>query len=45
MDIRHDITHHQLPSESVLRQACVEALAWVRANYWMPQVGCCHYYY
>lgn len=37
VDLRHESTHNQLPSLSVLRFAAQHLLAWLRANYWLPQ--------
>eukprot|EP00124_Ichthyophonus_hoferi_P001625 Ihof_evm2s90 gene=Ihof_evmTU2s90 len=34
VDLRHDGTHSSLPSLSVCRIACGEALWWLRDNYW-----------
>ncbi|CAI5702873.1 hypothetical protein KXD40_004155 [Peronospora effusa] len=37
VDLRHESTHNQLPSLSVLRFAARHLLAWLRTNYWEAQ--------
>lgn len=37
VEIRHDATHNELPSLSVLRTAIQHLLLWFRDNYWIPQ--------
>lgn len=37
VELRHDSTHNQLPSLSVLRAASRYLLTWFRLNYWDPQ--------
>ncbi|CAI5737536.1 unnamed protein product [Hyaloperonospora brassicae] len=37
VDLRHESTHNQLPSLSVLRFAARHLLAWLRVNYWGAQ--------
>ncbi|GLD94087.1 hypothetical protein PINS_up002698 [Pythium insidiosum] len=37
VDLRHEATHNQLPSLSVLRFAADHLLAWLRTNYWFKQ--------
>ena len=37
VELRHDATHNQLPSLSVLRAAATELLLWLEQNYWQPQ--------
>lgn len=37
VELRHDSTHNQLPSLSVLRSAARYLLTWFRLNYWDPQ--------
>jgi hypothetical protein len=37
VDLRHDSTHNQLPSLSVLRAASEELLRWLYNYYWKPQ--------
>ena len=34
VDLRHEITHGQMPSLSVLREATEGALEWLRKDYW-----------
>ncbi|KAI9911111.1 hypothetical protein PsorP6_008811 [Peronosclerospora sorghi] len=37
VDLRHESTHNQLPSLSVLRFAARHLLAWLQVNYWEAQ--------
>ncbi|KAI9328297.1 Las1-like-domain-containing protein [Zopfochytrium polystomum] len=37
VDLRHAGTHDHLPSLQVLRSGCIQALDWLRANYWSLQ--------
>ncbi len=39
VELRHDATHKQLPSLSVLRAASDYLLNWYHQNYWQPQEG------
>lgn len=38
VDLRHDATHNDLPSLSVLRTASRFMLQWLYDNYWVPQL-------
>lgn len=40
VDIRHESTHNELPSLSVLRVAATQALEWLRTKYWKAQRTC-----
>lgn len=40
VDIRHESTHNELPSLSVLRVAAKQALEWLRTKYWQAQRTC-----
>ena len=42
VDLRHDATHGELPTLPVLRRAAADALAWLDAHYWQPQVMARH---
>lgn len=37
VELRHDATHNQLPSLSLLRAAAAHLLSWLDNNYWTPQ--------
>jgi hypothetical protein len=37
VDVRHEASHNELPSLSLLRVAAAEALAWLQASYWQRQ--------
>ncbi|KAJ3011169.1 UNVERIFIED_CONTAM: Ribosomal biogenesis protein las1l [Siphonaria sp. JEL0065] len=37
VDLRHSGTHDRLPSISLLRSGCHQALDWLNANYWIVQ--------
>lgn len=37
VDIRHEASHNDLPSLSLLRLAAAEALQWLQAAYWQRQ--------
>ncbi|KAJ3250465.1 Ribosomal biogenesis protein las1l [Chytriomyces hyalinus] len=37
VDLRHAGTHDRLPSISLLRAGCLQALDWLNANYWVVQ--------
>ncbi|KAJ3417202.1 Ribosomal biogenesis protein las1l [Chytridiales sp. JEL 0842] len=37
VDLRHTGTHDRLPSISILRSGCLQALDWLHANYWAVQ--------
>ncbi len=39
VELRHDGTHKQLPSISVLREATQYMLGWYNRNYWTPQLN------
>ena len=34
VDLRHEATHGEMPSLTVLRDAAQKALAWLRKDYW-----------
>ncbi|SOV09021.1 uncharacterized protein UDID_03736 [Ustilago sp. UG-2017a] len=38
VEIRHAVTHEELPSISVCRQAAGAALAWLDRHFWVPQL-------
>ncbi|EST05799.1 Las1-like protein [Kalmanozyma brasiliensis GHG001] len=38
VEIRHAVTHEELPSINVCRQAAGLALAWLRRHFWIPQL-------
>lgn len=38
VEIRHAVTHEELPSISVCRQAAGAALAWLHRHFWVPQL-------
>lgn len=38
VEIRHAVTHEELPSINVCRQAAGMALAWLRRHFWIPQL-------
>ncbi len=38
VEIRHAVTHEELPSISVCRQAVRSALAWLHRHFWIPQL-------
>ncbi|WJX64497.1 hypothetical protein P8452_49271 [Trifolium repens] len=37
VDVRHEGSHHELPSLKVARSASVKALDWLKSYYWEPQ--------
>jgi hypothetical protein len=37
VELRHDATHNEMPSLSVLRNAALTLLAWYERNYWLQQ--------
>mmetsp|Transcript_11526 Transcript_11526/g.11166 ORF Transcript_11526/g.11166 Transcript_11526/m.11166 type:complete len:578 (+) Transcript_11526:116-1849(+) len=37
VELRHDATHNQIPSLSVLRAASKRLIEWYYSNYWLPQ--------
>ncbi|GAA5848589.1 hypothetical protein JCM9279_002709 [Rhodotorula babjevae] len=39
VELRHQATHEDLPSLSVLRDAARQALDWLYANYWLPALA------
>lgn len=38
VEIRHAVTHEELPSIAVCRQAARSALAWLHRHFWIPQL-------
>lgn len=42
VDIRHEATHNELPSLSVLRLAATRALEWLQEHYWARQAHSLH---
>ena len=38
VEIRHAVTHEELPSIAVCRQAAGAALAWLHRHFWIPQL-------
>ncbi|SPO32196.1 uncharacterized protein UTRI_02753 [Ustilago trichophora] len=38
VEIRHAVTHEELPSIGVCRQAAHSALAWLHRHFWIPQL-------
>ncbi|SPO25143.1 uncharacterized protein UTRI_02753_B [Ustilago trichophora] len=38
VEIRHAVTHEELPSIAVCRQAAHSALAWLHRHFWIPQL-------
>ena len=38
VEIRHAATHEEMPSLHVLRQASVDALAWLQNQFWLPNI-------
>ena len=37
MDVRHEASHNDMPSLSLLRLAAAQALDWLQAAYWQRQ--------
>src|SRR6478735_1844677 len=39
VDLRHESTHERLPSLIVLREAAVQAVAWLHDHYWIHNLN------
>ncbi|XP_048839499.1 ribosomal biogenesis protein LAS1L [Brienomyrus brachyistius] len=39
VNLRHDITHHKLPTLKFCRKGCKFVLAWLQQEYWSRQLG------